>query len=120
MGPLRILAIDDNKDILTLEQLALEREGFEVITANSGKKALEMIPSLGKIDLILVDVHMDGMSGPEFLERLKTDHPEIAAQAPQVLVTGLSEPPPSIATGWIRKLTDLDEFVTSVKSFLKS
>lgn len=114
----RILAIDDCEDILILEQLALEREGFEVLTAASGKEALDLIPAIGKLDLILVDVHMDKMSGPEFLESLKKMYPDVAAQVPLVLVTGLNEPPPSLAVGWIRKLTDLDEFVASVKSFL--
>lgn len=66
----RVLIIDDDPGLLTLLRLGLERDGFEVVTAQSGKeglrKAYESHP-----DLIVLDILMPEMDGWEVCQRLR-------------------------------------------------
>jgi two-component system alkaline phosphatase synthesis response regulator PhoP len=66
----KILCVDDEQDILDLLKFNLEKEGYEVLTANNGKKAIEVakkeIP-----DLIILDVMMPEMDGMEACRELR-------------------------------------------------
>lgn len=66
----KILVVDDEEDILTMLKYSLEKEGFEVKTANNGKscisKALDFYP-----DLIILDVMMPEMDGMETCVELR-------------------------------------------------
>ncbi len=66
-----ILAVDDTEDILVIIRATLARQGFEVITATSGKEALDKV---GKVlpDLILLDIMMPEMDGSSVLTELRT------------------------------------------------
>lgn len=68
----KILAVDDEPDILRLTQFLLESWGYEVATASSGKEAVEQA-RLVEPDLILMDVNMEEMNGFEACEKLKSD-----------------------------------------------
>ena len=68
----KILAVDDEKHIVRLVQINLEKEGYEVATANTGREALEKVASF-QPDLIVMDVMMPEMDGLEALSRLKAD-----------------------------------------------
>jgi len=65
-----IMLVDD--EVLTLNNLkkALEKEGYEVILAESGEKALDMLESR-RPHLILLDLVLPGISGLEVLKRVK-------------------------------------------------
>jgi diguanylate cyclase (GGDEF)-like protein len=67
-----ILAIDDAKDGLMLLAFDLNQAGCHVTTANSGESALQMLKSK-EFDLIILDMHMPGLSGLATLEKLKND-----------------------------------------------
>ena len=68
----RILMVDDDREMVTLGKLILEREGFEVIYAYSGAEGLEKLnQSDSNIDLVLLDIMMIGMDGWQVLEQLK-------------------------------------------------
>ena len=60
-----ILAVDDDPDILALEEKILKREGYEVLTASNGAKAISLIKTGRNIDLILLDVMMPNINGFE-------------------------------------------------------
>lgn len=66
----KILIIDDEQDIVEILSYNLEKEGYQVSSANNGKqgieKALELLP-----DLILLDVMMPEMDGIETCEELR-------------------------------------------------
>jgi two-component system alkaline phosphatase synthesis response regulator PhoP/two-component system response regulator VicR len=68
--PKKILAVDDEKHIVRLVQVNLERAGYEVVTANDGKEALEKVQS-EKPDLVVLDVMMPYMDGFEVLQNLR-------------------------------------------------
>ncbi|SFG90002.1 response regulator transcription factor [Pontibacter chinhatensis] len=58
----KVLVVDDDSDIVELLQYNLTREGYEVSTADNGKKAVEMAKQV-KPDIILLDVMMPVMDG---------------------------------------------------------
>ena len=66
-----ILLVDDDRDLQDLLRFSLERAGYEVISAFSGEQALEMIENRGVPHLAVVDIHMPGMTGPEFCSKLQ-------------------------------------------------
>src|SRR5579871_1682795 len=70
--PKKILAVDDERHIVRLVQVNLERQGYEVVTAYDGKEALEKVASENP-DLIVLDVMMPYMDGFEVLKTLKKD-----------------------------------------------
>ena len=66
-----ILYVEDDEDIRTIATMALEAlGGFLVIGCSSGAQALERAPVCAA-DLILLDVMMPGMDGPETLRELR-------------------------------------------------
>jgi len=66
----KILIIDDSPDLLRIVQVCLERENYEVFTANNGKEGLQRTYNV-QPDLIILDVMMPGMDGWEVLSRLR-------------------------------------------------
>ena len=68
----RILAVDDEEDIVELVRYNLEREGYETIAAFSGRDALDLI-SKKKPDLIVLDLMLPDVDGLEITRRLKND-----------------------------------------------
>lgn len=84
----RILIVDDLLPNVKLLEAKLSREYYEVLTAMSGKEALE-IAARDDPDLILLDVMMPEMDGFEVCRRLKAD--EKTAHIPVVMVTALSD-----------------------------
>ncbi len=68
----RILMIDDDREMVTLGKLILEREGFEVLSAYNGAEGLQILEKeQNSVDLILLDIMMVGMDGWQVLETIK-------------------------------------------------
>lgn len=65
----KVLLVDDEPDIIEFMQYNLEKEGYEVITANDGSEALNKIHS--KPDLIILDILMPRMDGFEVCRRIR-------------------------------------------------
>ena len=88
MSKHKILAVDDETDVLVIIKHALEGEGYAVVTASNGVDALavaeEEIP-----DLILLDVMMPRMDGFEVLDNLRKN--EKTLDIPVVMLTGVVE-----------------------------
>lgn len=68
----KILVVDDQKHIVRLVQITLEKAGYEVIPAYDGVEALELVEK-DPPDLIVLDVMMPRMDGFEVLQRLQAD-----------------------------------------------
>ena len=69
----KALVVDDSKAIRQIERKYLEELGFEVLEAENGKEALEVIKEHPDISLILLDWHMPVMNGYEFLKTLRAN-----------------------------------------------
>ena len=68
----KILAVDDEKNIIRLIEVNLMREGYQVVTAGDGKEALEKV-AVEQPDLVVLDVMMPYLDGFEVLHELKKD-----------------------------------------------
>jgi CheY-like chemotaxis protein len=65
-----IMVVDDNPDIITIVRTILEGKGYSVLSATSGPELLNMLKTQ-KPDLIILDIMMPEMDGLEVLSRLK-------------------------------------------------
>ena len=110
-----ILCVDDEPNALVLRKLVLQRAGYEVITASSGKEALELAESR-PIDLLLSDQLMPGMTGTQLAAQIRT----IAPKARIVLISGVNEMPPdsSVADIFLSKVEGPDALCSTVASAL--
>jgi PAS domain S-box-containing protein len=73
-----ILLVEDDDIMRSLTRQLLQEHGYTVVEASDGKSALEWIESHAEpIDLLLTDVVMRRMSGPELVERLGVSHPTL-------------------------------------------
>ena len=73
-----ILVVDDNGLVLSAVVEILRRAGFKVLSAASGPIAIELAAATTeRIDLLLSDVDMPGMSGPDLGQLLKGARPEL-------------------------------------------
>lgn len=78
--PARILVVEDERPTGILVQRLLERQGYEVLIAFTPGEALPVLRDLGQpLDLLLTDVVMPEMSGPELLEEARRLRPGLAA-----------------------------------------
>ena len=84
----KILAVDDEKHILRLVQINLEKAGYEVVTGSNGREAVEKVRS-EKPELVVMDVMMPEMDGFEALKQLKSD-PE-TADIPVIMLTAKAQ-----------------------------
>ena len=88
MAKEKILAVDDEEDILELLRFNLSREGYQVSCASSGEEALRLVQSEIP-DLIVLDLMLPGIDGLEVTRRLKND--PITKHIPIVMLTAKGE-----------------------------
>ena len=75
-----VLVVDDEHMVRVLLQLGLERDGFEVRVADSGREAIEFYREhRDQIAVVLVDVRMPGLDGVQTLKALREINPEVLA-----------------------------------------
>lgn len=67
---INILVVEDDKHVRRLLEAVLKREGYDVVTAEDGVKALEVLDSQ-HIDLIILDIMMPNMDGYEFAKEVR-------------------------------------------------
>ena len=73
-----LLVVDDNEAVLNVVVAILERANFQVLSARSGADAIQLAAKRdGRIDLLLSDVDMPQMSGPDLGETLKKTRPDM-------------------------------------------
>src|SRR5438067_13066110 len=71
MAQKTVLVVDDDPSILMVVRVALQRQGYAVVTAVDGAAA--PLAAERQPDVILLDIHMPGMDGPEVSRRLRAD-----------------------------------------------
>jgi DNA-binding response OmpR family regulator len=117
----KILVVDDEPESLKLFGYSLHRQGYEVVVAQSGKEALEVIDKQ-KPDLIILDIMMPGMDGYEVCRMIranpKTQH------LPVIMLTAKAEMQDKLtgfevgADDYIHKPVTLAELFARVKAML--
>lgn len=88
MGGEKILAIDDEEDILELIEFNLAREGFKVLTAETGEKGLRIIEN-DEPDLLLLDLMLPGLDGFDVAKKIRTM--ERVKNLPIIMLTAKGE-----------------------------
>ena len=86
MSEYSILWADDEIDLLKPHILFLRAKGYDPVTVNNGRDALELVASR-HFDLVILDENMPGLTGLETLQRIK----EIAPQTPVIMITKSEE-----------------------------
>ncbi len=69
---IRVLAVDDEANVLRLVQIKLSKAGFDVITARDGEEGLQKAID-EKPDVVILDVMMPKLDGYSVLQRIKTE-----------------------------------------------
>jgi len=81
-----LLLVDDEPNIPKALKRLLRRDGYNILIANSGKEALQLLPE-NNIGVIISDHRMPVMTGIEFLSKVKQQYPEIT----RIVLSGFSD-----------------------------
>ncbi len=117
-----ILAVDDEEHILELIEYNLKQQGFSIKTASSGEEAIYIMKN-EKIELVLLDIMMDGMDGIEVLSIMKKD--EELAHLPVIFLTAKTEEIDKVmglelgADDYIAKPFGVRELAARIKAVLR-
>lgn len=115
----RILACDDERDIVSALRIYLEAEGYEVVTAYTGAEALAAVEG-GEVHLVLLDIMMPQMDGITAMTRIRE-----RSNVPVILLTAKSEDTDKVlglnlgADDYVTKPFNPVELLARVKSQLR-
>jgi len=115
----RVLVVDDEPAVLQLLLRSLEARGHDVVAAPHARKALELVKckTCPRIDLVVSDVLMPDMNGPELVREIAQEIPGVAA----LFISGLTaaEKLPAGAA-FLRKPFSLTELMGKVDDLLQA
>jgi DNA-binding NtrC family response regulator len=117
MDKIKIMLVDDEERFLTTTAKLLNKKGIDVITANSGAKALELLRTKD-IHVAVLDVKMPGMDGIETLKQIKARYPLVEV----IMLTGHGTMDSAIeglksgASDYLIKPTDLDNLISCLET----
>ncbi len=118
-----ILVIDDEDQVRTMLQQALEREGYQVLDARDGKEGIKLFKE-NKTDLIITDLIMPDKEGLETITELRRDFPEVKI----IAISGGGHVDPESyltiakkmgASRTLPKPFDLEELLAAVRELLE-
>jgi len=116
----KILVVDDETDICMLLKRFLTKSGFEVETAQNGKRGLQLVDEF-KPDLVMTDFRLGDVTGADLLVSIKNKLPHV----PVLIITGYSDIKTAIsvmkqgAYDYITKPLFPDEILVTVKKALE-
>lgn len=113
---MKILVVDDEKNILKLYQAELEDEGYEVVTANSGREALEVFDREHP-DIVTLDILMPDMDGIQVLRQMK----ERRSTTPIIMLTAYDYRDDFsvwVSDAYVVKSSDLSQLKATIKQLL--
>ena len=117
---LRVLLVDDEENILRSLRRVLRREPYDIVTAESGEAAIDVLEK-ERIDLIISDARMPGMDGPTLLSTARRRWPWMV----RILLTGYADMASTIKAindgqiyQYISKPWEDDELRTTVRQAL--
>ena len=118
----RVLVVDDILANVKLLEARLSAEYFEVLTAYSGREALQLLET-ERVDVVLLDVMMPGMDGFEVCRRIKEQAKTM--HLPVIMITALDQPSDKIqglkagADDFLTKPVDDIALITRVKNLTR-
>jgi two-component system cell cycle sensor histidine kinase/response regulator CckA len=101
-----VLLVEDEAMVRAVAERALTRQGYQVLTADNGEAALEVLETSGRPDLLISDVVMPTMDGPTMVRHVRERYPDL----PVLFMSGYAEEQ-------LRKSIDLDRVAFLPKPF---
>ena len=102
MNKRTILLVDDEPHVIRVLRLMLEREGYEVASANDGAEALEKMDAR-RPDVMVSDIQMAGMDGRELCRTVRARYPDDSF--PIFVMTSMTA---SEERAWVRELANVE------------
>jgi CheY-like chemotaxis protein len=96
MAKARILVVDDEPKVLQVVASVLERAGYQTTTALGPLQALEIITIRGAFDLVVSDVVMPEMCGPELAQQIRLLSPSSAVMLMSGCLTSAGQLPQGV------------------------
>ncbi|MEW6541478.1 MAG: response regulator transcription factor [Bacillota bacterium] len=118
----RVLVVEDDKHIVELVRYALEKDGFQVLEAHDGDRALEMVHAQ-RIDLVVLDVMLPGLDGLTICRLMRQD--ERTRDIPVIILSARGQELDRVlglelgADDYIAKPFSVRELVARVKARLR-
>lgn len=110
---MKILVVDDEKNILRLYKAELEDEGYSIVTANTGQEALEVFDRENP-DLVTLDIMMPDMDGIQVLRQIKQKN----SQVPVIMLTAYDYRDDFsvwVSDAYVVKSSDLNNLKATIK-----
>lgn len=115
---MKVLVVDDEKNILKLYKAELEEEGYAVVTANSGQEALDIFENENP-DIVTLDILMPDIDGIQVLRQMKEKRPEI----PIIMLTAYDYRDDFsvwVSDAYVVKSSDLASLKSTIKQVVES
>ena len=112
MKTLKLMLVDDEKRYLQTTAKLMEKKGIEVVTAQSGEQALDLLRT-HDVHVVILDIKMPGMDGFKTLRAIKTLYPQVEV----IMLTGHATMDSAIeglqfgAFDYVMKPADIDDIV---------
>lgn len=119
-SPIRVMVVDDEKDFLYTMGYWLKSKGYNVVTANNGLEAVEIVKK-EPVDIIFLDIHMPVMDGVEALKNIR----KLNKDAPVIIITAyaadekITEVEKYGISGFFSKDKDFSESATLIETVLR-
>ena len=119
---MKILVVDDEKNLRWAAQKALESKKYNVLTAENGEKALEIFKENSDIRIVILDIKMPGISGLEVLKKIKEKNQNIFV----IMISAFGDMDTTIeamkngAYDFLLKPFDIDKMISVVEKALEA
>ena len=114
-GTQRLLLVDDEDMVLSLAQTILSSFGYDVLTADNGQKALDILQKERKVELVITDLVMPSMSGRELVEHIHRVAPDVKVLCTSGYIWSASQ---ENGAGYLQKPFTAQELLLKVKQML--
>lgn len=118
----KVLVVDDEADMVDLLRDPLLREGFDVLSANAGREALDVVRTQSP-DIVLLDLMLPDVDGLEVCRQMKWD--PATAQIPVLMLTGKADEADVVlglgigAEDYVTKPFSLKELIARIKVIMR-
>jgi len=113
-----ILVVEDEENLQILYSQELTDSGYNVITVESGEKAISILDK-EKVDLVVLDIRLTGMNGLEALEEMLLKNRNLKVVINTAYATYKDDFSSWLADDYVVKSSDLTELKTSIAKLLE-
>jgi DNA-binding NtrC family response regulator len=113
-----ILVVDDEDIVRRIVARELLKHGYHVLEAWDGESALRVCALTKRIHLLLTDVSMKGISGPQLAQILTSSRPEMKVLFMSGYPENIFTPPPGLGMAFIEKTFTMDELNKMIRELL--